>query len=151
MPLQFFNNSSINFFDDTANVYINTVNCVGVMGNGIALEFRNRYPEMYEYYSILCSHKAINIGSISSFTTRDNKTIINLPTKKHWRNPSKYSYVLLGLIDLEDELHSINKDCTIHMPAIGCGLGELRWDIVKVLICEVLQNVTQLIKVFPPH
>jgi len=85
-----------NIFTSNCQVIVNTVNCVGVMGAGIALECRLRYPEMHEKYIELCDKNQIDIGLLWIFKATD-KWILNFPTKKHWKYPSKVEYLHQGL------------------------------------------------------
>lgn len=85
-----------NIFTSQCQVIVNTVNCVGVMGAGIALECRLRYPEMYEKYIQYCLEGKINIGNLWIYKT-ESRWILNFPTKKHWKNPSKIEYLHAGL------------------------------------------------------
>jgi O-acetyl-ADP-ribose deacetylase (regulator of RNase III) len=85
-----------NIFTTTCQTIVNTVNCVGVMGAGIALECRLRYPDMFSRYVALCETKSIDIGNLWIYKT-DNRWILNFPTKKHWKYPSKKEYLHAGL------------------------------------------------------
>ncbi len=85
-----------NIFTSQCQVIVNTVNCVGVMGAGIALECRLRYPEMYDKYIQYCLESKINIGNLWIYKT-ESRWILNFPTKKHWKNPSKIEYLHAGL------------------------------------------------------
>ncbi|BCC55146.1 macro domain-containing protein [Bacillus cereus group sp. Bc005] len=122
---------------------VNTVNCVGVMGKGIALEFKKKYPENFNYYQKVCANKELFPGKMLMFLQPQNgypKYIVNFPTKKHWRYPSKIEYISDGLDDLVKQIenHSIK---SIAMPALGCGNGGLDWIVVKQLIQEKLQHL----------
>ncbi|MGG2064174.1 type II toxin-antitoxin system antitoxin DNA ADP-ribosyl glycohydrolase DarG [Bacillus sp. S14(2024)] len=122
---------------------VNTVNCVGVMGKGIALEFKNRYPENFNYYKQVCSNKELFPGKMLMFLQNSNgcpRYIVNFPTKNHWRNPSKMEYIREGLDDLVKQIkeHSIK---SIALPALGCGNGGLDWNDVKPLIQKKLQHL----------
>lgn len=87
-----------NLFTSDRQTLVNTVNCVGIMGAGIALEFRFRYPVMFERYSQLCKEQAIEIGKLWIYKPPNSgRHILNFPTKKHWRNPSKLQYLESGL------------------------------------------------------
>src|SRR5690606_33711753 len=98
-----------NRLDSKAQALVNTVNTVGVMGKGIALQFKKAFPENYHLYKKACKAGEIEIGKL--FVTRDSnlhageKIIINFPTKKHWRNPSQYRYIQAGLNDLVRVIH----------------------------------------------
>ena len=78
-------------FQSDAQTIVNTVNCVGVMGKGIALEYKRRFPDMYYKYRELCIKKLFNVGQLWLYKT-DGKWILNFPTKQHWNNPSKIEY-----------------------------------------------------------
>lgn len=83
-------------FQSEAQTIVNTINCVGAMGKGIALEYKKKYPEMYAKYVSLCKNKQISIGKLWLYKT-ETKWILNFPTKDDWRNPSKVEYLVLGL------------------------------------------------------
>lgn len=137
-----------NIADDEAEVLINTVNCVGVMGKGVAKLFKEKFPAMYRKYKELCNDNQIKIGKMSVFIfTRNDKTqhIVNFPTKVHWRNPSTLEMVELGLKDLSELLVKI-KPQTMAMPMPGCGNGGLNWEDVKPLVYNHLVNSRKLLK-----
>lgn len=133
-----------NFFDHSADIRVNTVNCVGVMGAGVALQFKNKYPAMFEDYELQCRLKILRPGSPHVWRSNEifseDITIINFPTKDHWKNPSKYEYVESGLVWLRNYLMS-RPNTTITLPALGCGHGGLEWDKVKKMIEESLSDV----------
>ncbi|MBI1879338.1 MAG: macro domain-containing protein [Chloroflexi bacterium] len=83
-------------FDSPAQTLVNTVNTVGVMGKGIALVFKQRYPEMYRQYRELCLAGQLDIGKLYVYRML-NQVIVNFPTKKHWRNPAQIKYIEAGL------------------------------------------------------
>lgn len=142
------------FFDYDADIRVNTVNCVGVMGAGVALLFKNKYPKMFQLYKKQCQQKEIMPGIPSVWHEGDmfskGITIINFPTKDHWKKPSKYEYIESGLVWLRDYLN--NKDeITITIPALGCGHGRLDWNKVKILISKYLGDLNHNIIVFNPN
>ncbi|PSU68342.1 hypothetical protein C9J20_05195 [Photobacterium phosphoreum] len=142
------------FFDFDADIRINTVNCVGVMGAGVALAFKKQYPEMFKEYARQCKAKEIVPGKPTVWRQGDMFSkgieIINFPTKNHWRNPSEYEYIEDGLIWLSNYLK--NKDgLTITLPALGCGHGGLDWERVKPLILKYLNKTSNNILVFEPE
>lgn len=142
------------FFDFDADIRINTVNCVGVMGAGVALAFKNKYPEMFKAYVKQCKAKEITPGNPNVWKEGDMFSkgieIINFPTKNHWQNPSEYEYIESGLIWLSDYLK--NRDgLTITLPALGCGHGGLDWERVKKLILNHLEKSSNRILVFEPE
>ena len=128
-----------NLFEANADAIINTVNCVGVMGKGVALEFKYRWPDNYKAYKQLCTQNIIKIGEMfvydrgGMFDDTKPRFLINFPTKQHWRGKSKIEYIELGLNDLIKQLkkHSIH---TVALPPLGCGNGGLDWHDVKPLI-----------------
>lgn len=141
------------FFDHQANIRINTVNCVGVMGAGVALAFKKRYPEMYRGYVFECEQGNLAPGRPwvwkGSDMFSENIEIINFPTKKHWRNPSKYSYIEDGLKWLSNYLLS-KAGSVVTLPALGCGHGGLEWGRVRELIELHLSNTPAQILIFEP-
>lgn len=142
------------FFNFDADIRINTVNCVGVMGAGVALAFKNKYPEMYKEYKKACINGEIRPGKPQVWFDGDlfskGVTIINFPTKDHWRKPSEYEYIEQGLIWLRDYLKQYSNDFTITVPALGCGHGGLDWNIVKELIKKYLGELQINVLVFEP-
>ncbi|ARU28767.1 macro domain-containing protein [Cellvibrio sp. PSBB006] len=141
------------FFDFDADIRVNTVNCVGVMGAGVALAFKNKYPEMFKEYVRQCKEKEIAPGKPTVWKQEDmfskGMEIINFPTKNHWRNPSKYEYIEEGLIWLYNYLNN-KEGLTITLPALGCGHGGLDWERVKRLILKHLEKTSNNILVFEP-
>ena len=85
-----------NIFESPAETLVNTVNTVGVMGKGIAYEFKRLYPEMFREYRDLCERGSLQIGALYLYRT-DHKSVLNFPTKKHWRSPSQPEYIEEGL------------------------------------------------------
>ena len=103
---------------------INPTNTVGVMGNGLALKFKNKYPEMYNHYKIGCDSGLFVIGKPYIYKINDQKWIMNFPTKKHWKNPSKIEYIIDGLKYILKNYKKA-KITSLAVPALGCGLGGL--------------------------
>lgn len=141
-----------NILDSTAMALVNTVNLVGIMGKGIALQFKKQFPINYKLYRKACNEGTIGIGKL--FVTREQtmfgvKTIINFPTKIDWRKPSEYSYIEEGL----DDLVRVIKDYSIEsiaIPPLGAGNGGLNWEIVKGIIERKLSSLTIQIFVYEP-
>lgn len=143
-----------NIFESKA-VLTNTVNCVGVMGKGLALKFKIRYPEMYLDYERKCRSRSVKPGIPYVWRpgTEDNinPEIINFPTKNHWRDPSQLKWIVQGL---EIILYSYKewKMDYIAIPPLGCGLGGLRWTAVYPVICEKLGGINDLkIDIYAPE
>lgn len=142
-----------NFFDYDADIRINTVNCVGVMGAGVALEFKNRYPEMFKSYVKVCKENQIAPGKPyvwEEFNLFSRCIIINLPTKIHWKNPSEYEYIEADLLWLKEYLMDKSENCVVTLPALGCGHGGLDWEIVKKQIVYYLGDLRAKVLVFEP-
>lgn len=129
-----------NLFTSPAQVLVNTVNTVGVMGKGIAKEFKKIYPAMFAEYRELCEKKQLEIGSLFLHKT-SNKWVLNFPTKKHWRSPSKPEYIEKGL----EKFVSIYASANIHsiaFPPLGCGNGELDFETqVRPLLEKFLSSL----------
>jgi O-acetyl-ADP-ribose deacetylase (regulator of RNase III) len=135
-------------FDCQADAITCTVNCKGVMGKGIAKEFKRRYPEMFTEYAKLCKQGRIHVGEV--WVWREGSIyIVNFPTKDDWRNPSQLSWIVSGLDNLKK--HVIMGEITsLAMPALGCSNGNLQWSDVLPLIQEKLGELPIEIKVFEP-
>lgn len=113
-------------FQSPAKVLVNTVNTVGVMGKGIALKFKRIYPEMFEVYRNHCERGNLQIGQLLLYKT-PNKWILNFPTKKHWRNPSRVEYIEAGLEKFRARYSEMGMT-SISFPELGCGNGELDFE-----------------------
>jgi O-acetyl-ADP-ribose deacetylase (regulator of RNase III) len=119
-------------FESLAQAYVNPVNCRGVSGKGLALDFKNKYPDNYEQYRKFCRDSKLIPGRIH-MGHEGGKIIFNFPTKDDWKDPSQYEYIELGLNALVVEcLRTEIK--SVAMPALGCGLGKLDFGKVIVLI-----------------
>lgn len=128
-----------NIFDSPAQVIVNTVNTVGVMGKGIALEFKKRYPEMFERYKIACEKRILTIGKLMFISAPDHMLLL-FPTKENWRYPSKLSYIEKGLKQFCDN-YAQRGITSIAFPKLGCGNGELDWEEVRPLMEKYLKNL----------
>lgn len=122
-----------NLLESSAEALVNTVNEVGVMGKGIALMFRDAFPENTRAYEEAVAEKRIRVGEV--FVTQTNsllgpKWIVNFPTKKHWRQPSKLEWIRTGLRDLIRSVRELGIH-SIAVPPLGCGNGGLEWAHVK--------------------
>lgn len=128
-----------NIFNSPAQVIVNPVNTVGVMGKGIALEFKNRYPIMFEKYKTACEKHMLTIGRLMLVSAPDHLLLL-FPTKESWRYPSKLSYIELGLKRFCD-YYAQRGITSIAFPKIGCGNGELDWEEVKPLMERYLKDL----------
>ncbi|HLD94727.1 MAG TPA: macro domain-containing protein, partial [Anaerolineales bacterium] len=115
----------ISLFDSPAQTLVNTVNTVGVMGKGIALAFKQLYPEMYQEYRKLCEERKFTVGMLYIYRT-PNKIVVNFPTKQHWRTPSRLDYIEAGLKKFVDRYQDYGIS-SVSFPQLGCGNGELDW------------------------
>ena len=125
---------------------VNTVNTVGVMGKGIALQFRRAYPQMFEEYKRACAAGDVAIGQMHVWPTdqlNGPRYIINFPTKRHWRGGSKLEYIDQGLRDLVHVIESLEIE-SIAIPPLGAGNGGLPWPVVRPRIVEALNGVPDL-------
>jgi O-acetyl-ADP-ribose deacetylase (regulator of RNase III) len=141
-----------NFFDYDADIRVNTVNCVGVMGAGVALMYKKKFPTMFKEYYKACKENKVKPGAPHiwmDINLVSSLTIINFPTKIHWKNPSEYEYIEKGLIWLRKFLLDKNNS-TVTLPALGCGHGGLDWEKVKSMIEEYLGDINARILVFEP-
>lgn len=126
-------------FDSPAKVLVNTVNTVGVMGKGIAKTFKNIYPEMFQKYQILCEAKRFDVGNLWLYKT-EHKWVLNFPTKKDWRQPSKLEYIEAGLQKFA-AVYSRENITSVAFPQLGCGNGELEWEEVEPLMVKYLRHL----------
>ena len=119
-----------------AQVQVNTVNTVGVMGKGIALQFKNKYPEMFAEYKRICEKQQFDVGELYLWKSPE-KWILMFPTKKHWRNPSRMEYIERGLQKFVDNYERLGIE-SIAFPKLGCGNGGLEWYAVKPIMEKYL-------------
>lgn len=142
-----------NIFDSSAQALVNTVNTMGVMGKGIALQFKNQFPDNYKIYKEACKNKVFKVGQL--LVTEEEsllvgrKTIINFPTKINWRLPSEYEYIQKGLEELKKVILKKNIE-SIAIPPLGAGNGGLDWQRVKKIIIEALNDVKCDIFLYEP-
>jgi len=115
---------------------VNTVNCVGIMGRGIALQFRNEFPENYLAYKAVCDRGELRPGKmlvVNLNRLQNPRYIVNFPTKRHWKGKSRIEDIQVGLESLVEEVRR-RRIGSLAVPPLGCGLGGLRWDQVRPLI-----------------
>jgi O-acetyl-ADP-ribose deacetylase (regulator of RNase III) len=139
-----------NLLEAKAEALVNTVNCVGVMGKGIALQFKQAFPENFKRYKQACDRGEVKPGQMFTVATGnllDPRYIINFPTKRHWKDKSKLEDIKAGLEALVAEVQQLGIQ-SIAIPPLGCGNGGLDWAVVKPLIINAfaeLQNVEVII------
>lgn len=141
-----------NLFESNAEALVNTVNTVGVMGKGVALQFKERFPANYKLYESACKKGEVQIGRMfitSTDSLMNPKWIINFPTKKHWMHKSSYEFIEAGLNDLASQIQKLNIQ-SIAIPSLGAGQGGLNWEKVKEIIQVKLGHLCIDIRVFEP-
>ena len=139
-------------FNSKAQTLINTVNCVGIMGKGIAAEFKNRYPEMFEDYAARCQKNEVKPGVPYLFKTPSLfvPQVINFPTKSDWRAASRVEDIEKGLKILASKYKEWNIE-SIAVPPLGCGNGQLLWETVGPLIYKYLSKLDIPVKMYAPY
>lgn len=141
-----------NLLDSSAEALVNTVNTVGVMGKGIALQFKERFPMNYARYHKACKDGKVRIGEMFVTTEHSligNKIIINFPTKTTWRRPSEYSYIQQGLRSLRSTILNMNIT-SIAVPPLGSHNGGLDWLRVQKMIEDSLSDLDCNIYIYQP-
>lgn len=143
-----------NIFESNSQVIVNTVNTVGVMGKGLALQFKKNFPHNFKIYSQTCKGNKFNIGQLliveDSSLIYGEKIIINFPTKMDWKRPSEYSYIEQGLNELRKVIIA-NKYESIAIPPLGVGNGGLNWIKVRELIEKYLANLDCNVFIYEPN
>lgn len=143
-----------NILESEADALVNTVNTVGVMGKGIALQFKKEFPNNFKAYIEACKNGNISIGKLFATIDRNlntgEKLIINFPTKSDWRKPSEYSYIESGLTDLINVIKA-NDIKSVAIPPLGAGNGGLEWEKVKKIIEKKLGDLEVDIFVYEPN
>jgi O-acetyl-ADP-ribose deacetylase (regulator of RNase III) len=127
---------------DESEAIVNPVNCVGVMGRGLALQFRKAYPEVFKVYAEACKGGEVRPGHMFVAETGEfvPRYVIHFPTKRHWRKPSRMEDIESGLADLAQLIRS-QKLSSVAVPALGAGLGGLGWPLVRERIVAALDEL----------
>jgi O-acetyl-ADP-ribose deacetylase (regulator of RNase III) len=143
-----------NLFDANAEAIVNTVNCVGIMGRGIALQFSRQYPDNTKAYKIACERGEVVPGKMFVHQTNqlvNPRYIVNFPTKRHWRGASRIEDIEAGLANLGEVIREQHIS-SIALPPLGTGLGGLKWEIVKDRIETALGGLADIhIEVYLPN
>lgn len=129
-------------FESHCEALVNPVNCVGVMGAGLALAFSYKFYNSALTYKLACTLNHVKIGKmlVTAVNGGETKYVIHFPTKEHWRNDSTLEYIELGLQDLKEQISRL-KLKSIAIPHLGCGCGKLKWEDVKELIRKHLSDL----------
>jgi len=139
-----------NLFESEAQTLVNTVNCVGVMGKGLALEFKKRFPDMYEDYVARCNAKQVRLGEPYLYRGLLPPWILNFPTKDHWRSVSRLSDIVAGLEYLERHYREW-EITSLAVPALGCSNGQLEWRVVGPTLYRYLSRLDIPVELYTPY
>jgi O-acetyl-ADP-ribose deacetylase (regulator of RNase III) len=132
-----------NLLEANVEALVNTVNTVGIMGRGVALQFKLAFPENYELYRQACERGEVRIGRVFTYDLRrlqNPRFIINFPTKEHWRGKSRLAYIDAGLVDLVREIRERGIE-SLALPPLGAGLGGLKWSDVFPRIRQAMADL----------
>ncbi|MGR3295799.1 MAG: type II toxin-antitoxin system antitoxin DNA ADP-ribosyl glycohydrolase DarG [Candidatus Bathyanammoxibius sp.] len=135
-------------FSSQAQTLVATVNCVGIMGKGLAKEFRQRFPDMYKEYVKVCKKGELKKGRLYLYKNLHSQ-ILCFPTKDNWKGPSKYEFIEEGLECLKNNYEQWGIS-SIAVPPLGSGLGGLDWNRVKKIIVKYLSNLPIDVEVYEP-
>jgi len=137
-------------FESRAQTLVNTVNCVGVMGKGVALGFKRRFPDMYDDYVRRCEARRVELGRPYLYRRMFAPWILNFPTKDHWRSVSKLSDIVRGLEYLEARYESWGIT-SLAVPPLGCGQGQLEWRVVGPTLYRHLTRLNMPVELYAPY
>jgi O-acetyl-ADP-ribose deacetylase (regulator of RNase III) len=138
-----------NLFRSEAQTWVNTVNTVGAMGKGVALKFRQRFPDMFEDYRRRCESGDVRLGEPFLYTREESPWILNFPTKAHWRSSSNVYPIIDGLDVLERRAPIWGVE-SLAVPPLGCGQGGLEWRIVGPLYYDRLSRLAIPVELYAP-
>jgi O-acetyl-ADP-ribose deacetylase (regulator of RNase III) len=139
-----------NLFESKAQTWVNTVNCVGIMGKGIALEFKKRFPDMFEDYLVRCKSGEVKLGRPYLYRTLFYPWILNFPTKDHWRSVARLESIIQGLKYLLENYKEW-EITSIAVPPLGSGLGQLEWRIVGPTLYRYLSRMDIPVDLYAPY
>jgi uncharacterized protein YwgA/O-acetyl-ADP-ribose deacetylase (regulator of RNase III) len=138
-----------NLFNSQAQTLVNTVNCAGVMGKGVALEFKKRFPDMFQDYARRCKDKHVVLGRPYVFKRILPPWILNFPTKDHWRSVSRLKDIVEGLQYLQQHYQEWGIT-SLAVPPLGCGQGQLDWRIVGPILYHHLKTLDIPVELYSP-
>jgi O-acetyl-ADP-ribose deacetylase (regulator of RNase III) len=138
-----------NLFESKAEALVNPVNCVGVMGKGLALEFKRRFPDMFEDYAERCARKQVRLGEPYPYRDRSGILVVNFPTKDHWRSLSHLADIEQGL-DYFVQHHAERGFKSVAFPQLGCGNGSLSWGEVGPVMLRQVGELNVSVEVYVP-
>jgi O-acetyl-ADP-ribose deacetylase (regulator of RNase III)/uncharacterized protein YwgA len=137
-------------FESKAQTLVNTVNCVGVMGKGIALRFRERFPDMYEDYVLRCKAREVKLGQPYLYRRLIPPWIVNFPTKYHWRDRSSLEAIVRGTEYLAKHSREWGIE-SLAVPPLGCGEGQLDWRVVGPTLYRHLSQLPIPVELYAPY
>jgi O-acetyl-ADP-ribose deacetylase (regulator of RNase III) len=137
-------------FASKAQTLVNTVNCVGIMGKGIALEFKKRFPEMFRDYEKRCHAGTVKLGRPYLYKDLVDQWVLNFPTKDHWRSVSKLDDIVEGLKYLQAHYRQWGIT-SLAVPPLGCGHGQLEWRVVGPTLYRHLSELDIPVELYAPH
>ena len=139
-----------NLFESEAQTFVNTVNCIGVMGKGVAFEFKKRYPKMFEDYAERCDRGEVRLGRPYLYQDASGAKIVNFPTKSHWRAASRLADIDRGLDYFVAHVKQWGIT-SVAFPPLGCGNGGLEWSEAGPLLYGKLHNLGIDVEVYAPY
>jgi O-acetyl-ADP-ribose deacetylase (regulator of RNase III)/uncharacterized protein YwgA len=137
-------------FESKAQTLVNTVNCVGVMGKGIALEFKRRFPDAFVDYEVRCRRREVKLGRPYLYKSVIPPWILQFPTKYHWRMVTKLDDIIRGLEYLQDSYRKWGIE-SLAVPPLGCGQGQLEWRIVGPTLFRFLNKMDIPVELYAPY
>ncbi len=137
-------------FQSQAQTWVNTVNCVGVMGKGIALEFKKQFPDMFADYQARCKRGEVRLGRPYLYKQTVSPWILNFPTKHHWRDIANLDAIVQGLEYVYDHYREWGIT-SLAVPPLGCGQGQLEWRIVAPTLFRYLKRLDIPVELYAPH
>lgn len=136
-------------FESQAQTLVNTVNCVGVMGKGIALEFKKRFPEMFADYQARCARNEVRVGYPYLYKSLVPPWVLNFPTKRHWRSLSRVKDITKGLDYLVQHYREWGIT-SLAVPPLGCGQGGLEWRVMGPILYGALSRMDIPVELYVP-
>ncbi len=137
-------------FESKAQTWVNTVNCVGVMGKGVALEFKRRFPDMFADYEARCRRSEVQLGRPYLYKRIVLPWILNFPTKHHWRDIARLDAIVQGLQYLDEHYREWGI-MSLAVPPLGCGQGQLEWRIVGPTLYRYLNRLDIPVELYAPY
>ena len=134
-------------FQSSAEALVNPVNTVGVMGAGLALEFKKQFPNNFILYQKACAKGLVKTGEMFITKFDNYPYIVNFPTKQHWKNPSKAEWIEEGCVDLLKQLETL-EIAHVALPMLGCGLGGLQKEQVKSILDHHFTNTVVRVELY---